>query len=178
MSDGKPAGQTSGLLAPLLLGAVAVAVVAGFWFIDPLGLRPAPKVATPEQAVAEQLANGAIKLGEPVAAEQAQAGLTRPPPPDLEASAETLARHREACSGGSADDCYFGGRQLEIGLGVERDEAQAAELYDRGCELGAAPACSSAGAMIVRRTEGGEAMLRASAYFRRACKRGETASCS
>lgn len=172
-SSGKP-----GLLAPILVVAVILALGGGFWLIDPLGLRAPPADApSPANRVAEQLANGEIALGKPVPLESVKAGEAAAPPSDLEASAETLAKHRAACDGGAGEECYYAGRQLEIGLGVDQNEILAAELYERACTLGSAKACSSAGAMIMRAASDIEAVKEADGYFARACKLGETQFC-
>ncbi len=165
------------LLAPILVVAVVIAAAGGFWLIDPLGLRTPAEPAPVPETLAEQLASGQIALGKPMTLEEARSGQTAPPPSDLDASPETLAAHSKACEGGAGEDCYYAGRQLEIGLGVDQDETQAAAFYDRACTLGSAQACSSAGAMVIRGSEDAASIEKADAYYRRACELGETEFC-
>jgi TPR repeat protein len=56
---------------------------------------------------------------------------------------EGLEACRAACDAGDGHGCNAAGIGLDEGEGVPRDRAAALALFERGCELGAAPACTN-----------------------------------
>jgi TPR repeat protein len=100
----------------------------------------------------------------------------RDPPPAL---AHATAVVERACEGTSdVHACAVLGTMYASGSGVARDEAKAAELYERACKAGVASACVKLGhAFLV-----GEGVhpddVRALEMFRKGCDRARSDSCT
>src|SRR5690606_19011768 len=84
-----------------------------------------------------------------------------------------------ACGHGDAEACLHLGAMAELGRGVRRDGAVAAERYRAACDLGEARGCAAAGALL---TVGGKRLrpdpAEAAGLLARACDAGLGPSCA
>jgi hypothetical protein len=84
----------------------------------------------------------------------------------------------QACEAGAAAACHALADALDRGApGLPRDRTRARALYQRGCELGSVPSCSSFAALEMQ--AGGDADTEAARKaFEKACELGDAPGCA
>jgi uncharacterized protein len=80
------------------------------------------------------------------------------------------------CSWGVAEQCELAGAAYQLGLGVERDLAQAREYFRRACALGAQDGCVLSGVVALELGERQQAAEIVAAW-ERACESGSFTGC-
>jgi TPR repeat protein len=83
-----------------------------------------------------------------------------------------------ACKRGDARACASLGRLYEQGLGVPKDESQAATLFEEACTDGAAEGCVNLGWLYEDGRGVPKDERRAAALFERACRAGMSEACA
>jgi len=83
-----------------------------------------------------------------------------------------------ACDGGNARGCSSLGALYENGGGVNKDERQAAKLYQQACEGGNGRGCAYLGDLYMQGTGVAKDQGRAEQLYQRACEQGYAEGCT
>ncbi len=98
------------------------------------------------------------------------------PPPDPCATGD-VAGCEQLCMGGNAKACSTAGYFVEVGQGVPKDLARAAELYRMGCNGGDGRGCGNLGVLYDLGSGVPADVDQALVQYRRGCRVADGASC-
>lgn len=93
-------------------------------------------------------------------------------------ASEAPARFRLACDGGLERACVESGALLQLGVGVEKDEAAALPLYQTACQVGELAGCRRLGSLYHAGLGVDRDLGKARQYYAQACDGGMLGGCN